>query len=199
MHSYRTVVLAALVAAVVDFVWGGVSHLALIKGVGFSALPAEDAVIASLRGAVSADGLYAFPAPDFSGQSTPDERARWEAKFKAGPTGMLIYHPAGSDPFSPAKLVLQLLAALAAGAIVAFVLSRLAASTAVRVAVSALLGAFSVLAVSTLYWNWYGFPDAFFVAQAFDQIVGWTLAGSAAAWLLRPRAAVAKARPRQAA
>ena len=41
--------------------------------------------------------------------------------------------------------------------------------------------------MSTIYWNWYGFPDAFFLAQMIDLVVGWTLAGVAMAAVFRSR------------
>jgi hypothetical protein len=36
-----------------------------------------------------------------------------------------------------------------------------------------LSGVFGLFA-SSIYWNWYGFPNVFFLAQAVDLIVGWS-------------------------
>lgn len=186
--STKRLIVVALAAALVNFVWGGFSHLVLLQGVGFSQLRSEDAVLRALRGAITEDGLYYFPGLPFDGSASPEQTAAWQQKFRAGPTGLIVFHPEGGEPLSPRKLLVQLLAALVAGAIVAFVLSRIAASSGVRILVAGLLGAFSVTTVSTIYWNWYGFPDAFFLAQCVDLIVGWTLAGAVAARLLRPPA-----------
>jgi hypothetical protein len=49
-----------------------------------------------------------------------------------------------------------------------------------------LLGAFGLFAISSIYWNWYGFPNAFFLAQGVDMIVGWALAGAVIAKLIPP-------------
>jgi hypothetical protein len=61
------------------------------------------------------------------------------------------------------------------------------------------LGAFGCLSISVIYWNWYGFPTAFFAAQCVDKVVGWTLVGALIAWIVpspvtwrgRPSATVA--------
>ena len=50
---------------------------------------------------------------------------------------------------------------------------------------AALLGVFGLFAISSICWNWYGFPNAFFVAQAVDVIVGWSLATAVTAWIVR--------------
>lgn len=186
----RRLLPAALLGAVTMFVWGAASHRVLLDGAGYSRLPDEAAVVASLRGALPEDGLYFFPSPDFSGRETPEQKAAWEARFRAGPTGMLVYHRAGGSPVSPGKLGLQLLGDVLAAAIAAYVLSRVAAPYWQRVGVVGLLGAFSCLTVSALYWNWYGFPTAFFLAQCVDKVVGWGLAGAVMArWVPQaPRA-----------
>jgi hypothetical protein len=46
------------------------------------------------------------------------------------------------------------------------------------------LGAFALFAISSIYWNWYGFPNAFFLAQGVDMVVGWSLAGAVIAKLI---------------
>jgi hypothetical protein len=55
------------------------------------------------------------------------------------------------------------------------------------VGIAALLGVFGLCAVSSIYWNWYGFPNAFFLAQAVDMMVGWSLAGAMIARLISYR------------
>lgn len=187
MNLDRRLLLAAIAGALTMFVWGGLSHMVLFKGAGFARMPHEDRVLAELRSAIPQDGLYFFPSPDFSGNASAAERTAWEARFRAGPTGMLVYHPAGESPFAPQKLLVQLLSSLLAGAIATYVLSRMAAPYGQRVLACGLLGAFGCLAVSTIYWNWYGFPTPFYLAQWVDMVVGWTLAGAVIA-KLAPRA-----------
>jgi hypothetical protein len=178
MIGAKRFVLAVWVGAVAMFIWGAVSHMVLLKGAGFSHLPNDEAVVAKLRDSIPQDGLYFLPSPDFSGNATSAEGAAFEARFRAGPTGMILFHRSGSEPVTPQKLLIQFFSELLAAAIGALVLSRMAAPYWQRVLAMGLLGAFGVLSISTIYWNWYGFPDAFFVAQLVDKVVGWLLAGS---------------------
>jgi hypothetical protein len=146
-------------------------------------LPNEAAVIAELRKSVPADGLYFFPSPDFSGKATPEELVAFEARFRAGPTGMLVYHAAGGSPVSPTKLILQFASELLASGIAAYVVALVAAPYWTRVLVVGSFGVFGCLSISALYWNWYGFPTSFFLAQCADKVLGWLLAGAAIAWI----------------
>src|SRR6185437_3339026 len=95
-----------------------------------------------------------------------------------GPTGMIVFHRSGSEPVTPRKLLIQFFSELLAAAIGVLVLERIAAPYWLRVVTMGSLGVFGVLSISTIYWNWYGFPDAFFVAQLVDKGVGWFLAGA---------------------
>ena len=70
--------------------------------------------------------------------------------------------------------------------IVAYLLFLSMATYWRRVGTAALLGVFGLFAISSIYWNWYGFPDAFFLAQGVDMIVGWALAGAVIAKLIPP-------------
>jgi hypothetical protein len=169
--------LATLVGALAMFVWGGISHMLLLQGVGFSRLPRQDAVMAELRSSISRDGLYFFPSLDFERPPTAQDRSAWEAAFRQGPTGMIIFHPLGDEPISPKKLALQFLSEFLAAGIGTYLLTLMVAPYWKRVLALGLLGAFSCLSVSVLYWNWYGFPTAFLLAQCADKIVGWSLAG----------------------
>jgi len=55
-----------------------------------------------------------------------------------------------------------------------------------RVGLAVLLGVFGFFAISSLYWNWYGFLNAFFLMQGVDMIVGWSLTGAVIAKLHPP-------------
>ena len=67
---------------------------------------------------------------------------------------------------------------------VAALAARNVASYWKRIGLAALLGVFGLFAISSIYWNWYGFPDVFFVAQGVDMIVGWALGGAVIAKLI---------------
>jgi len=158
--------------------------MVLLKGIGFSHMANEDRILSTLRSSLTHDGLYFFPSIDLRGQPSAEERAAWEARFRAGPTGMIIYYPAGDTPVSLKKLSVQFLSDVVASGIVACVLFLSRATYWRRAGIAALLGVFGLCAVSSIYWNWYGFPNAFFLAQAVDMMVGWSLAGAIIAKLI---------------
>jgi hypothetical protein len=119
------------------------------------------------------------------GTHGPRELRMFEARFRRGPTGMILFHPSGGAPVSGSKLALQFTSELLASVLLAYLLSWLAAPPLVRALAPAAMGAFACLSVSALYWNWYGFPTPFFLAQCADKVIGWALAGSALTWLTR--------------
>jgi hypothetical protein len=55
-----------------------------------------------------------------------------------------------------------------------------------RVLLVALMGLFGFVSISISYWNWYGFPTDFTVAEAITEVVGWLLAGLVMAAIVRP-------------
>jgi hypothetical protein len=99
---------------------------------------------------------------------------------------MIIYHDEGDIPVSPKKLSVQFLSNVLAAGIVSYLLSLAIATYWKRVGLAALLGIFGLFTISSIYWNWYGFPNAFFLAQAVDMVVGWSLAGAVIAKLIPP-------------
>ena len=160
--------------------------MVMLKGVGFSSMSVsnEERIVSALRTSLPGDGLYFLPNIDIRGNPTAGEESAWEARFHAGPTGMIVYHAAGDNPISPKKLLLQLLSHLLAAGILSYFLSLTVAGYWKRIALAGLLGGFGLFAISTIYWNWYGFPNDFFFAQAVDMTVGWSLAGAVIARLI---------------
>jgi hypothetical protein len=177
---------ATVAGAVTMFVWGGISHMVLLEGVGFSRISNEERIVSALRTSLPGDGLYFLPSIDLRGNASAEERAAFEARFRAGPTGMIVFHAAGDAPVSLRKLSTQFLSTLLAAGILSHVLSLTVAAYWTRVGLAGLLGAFGVFAISSIYWNWYGFPNAFFLAQGVDMVVGWSLAGAVIAKLNPP-------------
>jgi hypothetical protein len=182
----KRIVTGTIMGAVIMFVWGAFSHLVLLIGAGFTPLPNEDSVLDKLRNSIAEDGLYFFPGKDFRAKSTPEQETAWEAKYRAGPTGFLVYHPTGGAPVSPKKLLIQLTSNLLAAAIAVFVVAHMLAPYWQRVLVISLLGGFGCLSISMIYWNWYGYPTSFFTAQCVDQVIGWLFAGLAIAKVVPP-------------
>ncbi|MBO9730268.1 MAG: hypothetical protein J7623_16630 [Chitinophaga sp.] len=183
----KRILIAAFTGCVALFIWGAVSHMVLFTGAGFTPLPDEDTIIRTLESNLPKQGLYFFPGKDFK-HTTATQEATFEKKFETGPVGMIIYRPVGGIPVSANKLLTQFASNFITTLIIAFILSHFAASYWIRVLAAGLLGALACASVSTIYWNWYEFPHAFFLAQCIDQVTGCLLAGLVIAAIVPPSA-----------
>src|SRR5438445_13317414 len=85
-----------------------------------------------------------------------------------------------------------------AGLLVAFLMSQLSTKTrySCRVGFSTTIGFLTAWVICVPYWNWYGFPGNFTVAQIADRTIGFLLAGLAMAAIVNPaKASVAPVAP----
>jgi hypothetical protein len=181
------ILLAGIVGGIVVFVWGALSHMVLPVGeMGIRVLPDEEAVVSTLRTTIREPGLYLYPGMDMTREPTEAEQKAWEARYKAGPRGMLVYQPGGDQPLSPRQFGTELLADIVAALIAAWLLSRAVEPYLRRVVFVTFLGFFAWLVTSVSYWNWYGFPTEFVLAEAVDSIVSWLLAGLVLAKIVKP-------------
>jgi hypothetical protein len=174
--KFKKLIMATLLGGITMFMWGGLSHLVLFVGTGFKPLPNEDKVIEVLKTNIDEKGLYFFPGKDFR-NSTKEEDAVFDNKFRNGPVGLIVYRSIGGDPFSGTKLITQFLSNIFSILIAVAVASSLYAGYWKRVFIVSALGILACSAVSTIYWNWYEFPTSFFVAQLIDMAVGFFLSG----------------------
>jgi len=183
--------LAGVLGGAVAFVWSAIAHMNPVTGhLGLSVLSEkEDAVIAALKSNVPQPGMYFFPGMDMTKEMSKEEQDAWAAKYKAGPTGLLLYHPGGEYPMSVKQLVIEFFSTVLCGLIAAHLLAATVGSFACRAGKAALLGVFTWLAISVSQWNWYGFPFNLIALDAIDQVIGWLLAGFVIAKLVKPPAA----------
>ena len=182
------ILLAGIAGGLLLFFWGAFSHTVLPLGeVGVDMIRNEDAVMSAMKSNITEPGLYFYPGMEGGHSSDPAVQAAWEAKYKAGPRGILIYHPTGSEVMPPSMLVTEAISNILACIVAAFVISMTALSFLGRVFTAALFGLVSWLSVDVSYWNWYGFPTDYITAQAVDQVVGWLLAGFGIAALVKGR------------
>ncbi len=181
------IIIAGILGGIVMFFWSAMSHMMLPLGeVGFKELPNEAAVVASLKANVNEPAIYLFPWVDMS-KATPEEQAAWTEKHRAGPQGMLVYHPAGAEPMGARMLLTELASNILACIAAALAISWLICSFFGRVAAAGLIGLAGWLSIIVSLWNWYGFPTNYMLAQGVEQVVGWLLAGIAIALLVKGR------------
>jgi hypothetical protein len=182
------ILLAAALGGIAMFVWGAVSHMLTPLGeAGLTSMPAaaEPAVLESLRSNLSADGLYFFPGMDEAARNDEAAMKEWEQRYAAGPSGLLVYHPHGGPSMTGRQLGIELLGDVLAVAVAAWAATRMR-SYAGRLALVTAFGLAAWFSIEVSYWNWYGFPSAYAMAQLIDQVVGFAAAGLVVAWIVRP-------------
>ncbi len=182
----KRILLGGTFAGLVVFLWSAVDHMALPTGrMGLKTLPQEDLVLGAMSTAIKEPGFYIFPGIDLSKTPTDEEQKAYAAKYTAGPTGILVYHPGGEPLMQPRQLSTELASDILAAWIAAFAVSLTSASFGKRVLLVTLLGLFAWLSITVSYWNWYRFPSAYVVAEAVDQVGGWLCGGLVLAAVFR--------------
>ncbi len=189
----KRIMLGGVLGGIALFIWQSISHLALPLGeVGISRIGNEGAVVSALRANVQQPGFYFFPAAEEKPGMSKDEKReamrKSEEKYRAGPNGILIYQPQGGEAFTPKQLLSQLgfdIAALFVGAWLLAQASGLAGYGA-RVLFVTVLGLLPTLVVNLPYWNWYGFPTDYTLAQLADHLIGFLVAGLVTAGVIKP-------------
>jgi len=175
-----------LLAGIVVFFWGAFAHMVLPLGkMGVHRIPNEEPVIGAMRDTIHEPGFYFFPGKDMSGQVSESEEQAWQSKVKQGPVGVIIIRPSGGEAMSPRQLRTELATNLVSALLAAFLLTFVRTGYWGRVLFVTLLGVFGFLTISVPYWNWYGFPADFTVAESIDQVAGWFLAGLVLAAIVR--------------
>jgi len=192
----KRILLAGILGGIVMFIWQGIAHMASPLGnAGIQNLPLEDVVTQQLRDEVANPGLYLFPGmPATSGMSKEQQQAAMNStmqKYRKGPIGLLVFTPGGQEPLSPTRFLIQFLCNLLAGLLAAFLLARSGwlKSYAGRLGIVTLLGIIPTLMVNLPYWNWYGFPTSYTLAQFADQVLAFFVLGLVVAKTIKPQPA----------
>lgn len=187
----KKVILGGVLGGLVLFFWGAVSHMATPLGaIGVRSIPPaqEAGILDAMRGAMNERAIYFFPGLDPSRVMAPEEQQAYAAKYRAGPAGIVIYNPRpGGDPLSARQLLTELGSNVLAALVAALVLVFLAgpSSYGQRVFLVASFGLVAGLEVDVSYWNWYGSPTNYVLAQLVDHTTGWLLAGLVVARVCR--------------
>lgn len=193
-------ILAGILGGLAFFAWSSIAHVATgIGETGLSELPNEQAVVSALKANVTAPGLYFFPGYGLGPNATHSQKMAamkdLAPKIKAGPIGLMVYHPTGYDALSPR----QLLTELATNIIQVFLAVLLLGQTTItgfagRWGFITLAGILAAISTNISYWNWYGFPGNYTVAYISTIAMGFVCAGLVAAALVKPAPATMAAR-----
>jgi hypothetical protein len=185
--------LTAFLGAIAMFFWTFLSHEVLPLGeAGIGEIPNEEAVLNSVQTNVgSKAGLYFFPGmglgPDATHAQRTEAMKNYETKLAKTPTGLLLYHPAGSRPFVFFKfLTVEFVTELLQALIVVWLLAQTRiASFGGRVGFVTAAGILAAITTNVSYWNWYGFPTVYTTSYMFIEIVGFFLVGLVAGLMFR--------------
>ncbi len=187
----KKIVLGGIVAGIVVFIWGAISHMVLGLGeAGIKGLPNEEAVLSALSANVTEPGFYFFPWGDMGGSK--EAMDAWAEKYRTSPAGIMIYKPQGGEMMPPSMLITELLTNILAALIAAFLLSRAFGNLGGMLGKAvfvALFGLFAGVEVDLSYWNWYGFPASYTLSYMVQHVIGWFLAGLVLAWFFKKPAA----------
>ncbi len=186
--------LATLLGGIVMFIWGALSHMVLgLEATAVRPIPNEEPVVAAMKANVTEPGVYFVPGMDMTKQATQEQMDAWSAKYKEGPTAMVVYNPSGADVFTPRQFVAQLASDIGAALFGSVILLFASVGFTRGVMISVLIGIAGWTAILIPYWNWYRFPFEFIRADLVDQIAGWFLAGLVMAFFMRRREVAATA------
>ena len=185
------VLIAGIVGGIVMFIWSGLAHNLLPLGtMGISSLGNDAAALSGLQSATGdKDGLYMFPAYDMHAQDKGAAMKAWEAKAKAGPSGLVVYHPAGGNrAMNATTLVGEAVKEIIVSILAALLLSLTTLTRFwSRAGFVAVIGLIATMTTNPSYWIWYGFPTAYAIGYMLTEWIGYVVAGLAIAALLRPR------------
>ena len=181
------ILLGGVVGGLVIFFWGYVSHMLLPIGeMGLRTIPNEDDLIAAIKKDVREPGLYFVPGWDMSKSQSQEEMQAHMDKVSKGPYGYMVIYPNGRDPSLGKRLPIELGTNVVCALLAAILVTQLRPGFIVRVACVTLVGILASIMTLVPYWNWYGFPTDFTLAQIVHHTVGWFLAGLVLALIVRP-------------
>jgi hypothetical protein len=195
-----TKVLAAILGGIAFFAWSSIAHIATgIGETGLSEIPNEQAVVSTLKANVTTSGLYIFPGWGLGPNATHSQKMAamkdLAPKMKAGPVGLLIYHPTGNEGLSPKQLLIELGTNIIQVLIAVLLLGQTTIrSFAGRLRFVTLAGILAGISTNISYWNWYGFPGNYTVAYISTIAMGFVCAGLVVAALVKPAPAALAAR-----
>jgi len=185
----KKLVVGAFVGAVLQFIWGGISHMAMPwYRTTIRTFVDEAAVVKVLAASAPQPGLYVLPNP-FVQETSTDPAAvkanqdRMAAMWQSGPV-VFAAVSGGTNP----NMHRQFGGALGIGALGGLMMTWLLLSVGLpgywqRVRFVATVALAAGIIVQLPYMNWWGFPTMYTKVALADLVIGWTITGLALAKL----------------
>lgn len=187
-------ILAGILGGLAFFVWSTIAHLATGLGeTGVSELPNEQAVVSAMKANIPQPGLYIIPGWGLGPNATHSQKMAamkdLAPKIQAGPTGVLVYHPTGSDPMMPRQMITELITNMVQMTIVALLVGMASLATfGSRWRFATAAGVLAAISTNISYWNWYGFPGNYTLAYCSIIAMGFVCGGLVVAGMVKPSA-----------
>jgi hypothetical protein len=189
----KRILLAGVLGAIAMFIWTAIAHMATPLGeAGIGETANDEALLAAMQSSIGAkSGLYMFPGmglgPDASHAQRSGAMNEYKAKLEKNPSGLLMYHPAGSRPMVMSKnLTIEFITELIQALLVVALLAQTSIATfGGRVGFVTVAGILAAITTNISYWNWWGFPMAYIAPYMFIRIVGFFVVGLVAAFVFR--------------
>ena len=162
----KRTVLLSLIAGVVLFMWGFVSHAVLPwHDAVYHKFADETAFSVAIRNNAPQRGIYYLPYSDAD-------------RGPGKPEAFVNVLPQGPGRTLASKMVLGLTIQVVSALLVISLVRRSASSTYWhRVGLFSFVGIIIGFTSHAYYWNWFQFPSAYVVITILDISIAWTLAG----------------------
>lgn len=185
--------LAGLLGGIAMFIWTSLAHMALPLGdTGVREMPNESIVLDSMRTNIGEkSGFYYFPGLGLGENPTHEQKSEamkhMNENLARHPSGILIYHAAGSRPFQMGSLLsVEFVTEMIEAFLAVFLLAQTRlTSYGARVVFVTAIGIIVAISTNVSYWNWYGFPANYTGAYMLTQFVGFLCVGLVAAFVLK--------------
>lgn len=191
--SGKTLV-AALVGAVVMYVFASAFHMSPAGQVGVSPSQDDAAMIAAMKSATGdKPGMYHFPYVDMSQK---DAMKTMTDKLKTSSSGIMIYNRAGDGGITPPRLIGEFVIELIEVLLALWLLSKTTiTSFGGRVGFMAGVGLIAGITTNVSYLLWFNYPVDYTILNVVYEVLKFTVAGLVAAWILgiKPKVATAPA------
>ena len=174
----KKIVLSGIAGGLVLFIWSAIAHMPPWGTAGERKVDSErePALLAALGVSMSERAIYILPGAS------------------GGASAVIAFSPRPADrawlgsSFATWFLI-EFLSDMAAGLLGACIAAGLSSGLSFwrRALLVATIGIVATIDIDGSYWNWYGFPTSYLLAQFLDHAGGWLLAGLVFARVQLPR------------
>jgi hypothetical protein len=176
------VLIGAVVAAAIAFIWQAMSWMAL--GVHDNTLKysaQQDAILAAISQNLTDDGVYAIPnVPPGTSQQAQQE---FMDSMKGKPSSV-VYFWKSTEMNMGRQMAMGFVLNLVAALIAAYVMSKVGGTFGLRLMVGLGFAVFMVFQSSLMMANWWNTPMHYLSGEIIDHLVGWGLGSAFLAWWL---------------